>query len=115
MTNTCTIAGTSVVCSMMKSNESTVGYNQCSVDGCCYKKLAFNFCSTHYWRYKKTGNPLLGGFRKTIIILNKDYALVSIMGGVWAKIDLDDSSLVGTYSWHITNGYALNNKIGLMH
>lgn len=48
MTNTCTIAGTSVVCSMMKLNRDTVRQEICSVDGCGKKHRSFGLCAGHY-------------------------------------------------------------------
>lgn len=36
---------------------------QCSVDGCKEPYLAKGFCSTHYYRWRKYGDPLVGGQR----------------------------------------------------
>lgn len=57
ITNTCAIAGTSVVCSMMKLNGNTIGVRLCSVDGCTGTHVARGYCKKHWKRWKNHGNP----------------------------------------------------------
>ncbi len=58
MNNSCTIAGQLLLCSMMKLNEDTITYRQCSVEGCDRKHHAKGFCGKHHKRLWTHGDPL---------------------------------------------------------
>lgn len=76
-------------------------YGECSI---CrrYDRLARGWCTGHYWRWRKYGDPNRGRAVRPVqsVIKGDTDARVVLTQGYEAVVDLCDAQTVAAYKWH---------------
>ena len=91
----------------------------CQIDGCGNASRARGWCSAHYARWKRYGNPLASGrlrrLRPPPAVICDEFAMIPLAGGQFALVDLGDVPLVSRRLWSLNGaGYAMRFR-HLMH
>lgn len=91
----------------------------CSVEGCNGKHVGKGYCMKHYKQFRRHGHiPERTKNDPNEIIEYDDYAEIVLYDNnsnevARAIIDLDDIDKVKQYRWHLSHGYAKNNRYNL--
>ena len=93
----------------------------CKVPGCSNDSKWKGLCVKHYTQMRRHGRILdKTRFDKNDVVVHQDYAEIILVDSTGTEcgrtlVDLDDLDNVTKYKWCISQGYAFNTKLGLMH
>lgn len=85
----------------LEQGSTPTSKNQCSIPECDSKVLARGWCSRHWQRWKRHGNPTAGGTaRPTLSADVRFWAKVNKTPGCWLWVGLLNDSGYGLFSYH---------------
>ena len=92
----------------------------CSVEGCTKPHHSKGYCSTHYYAMRRRGTTETNVFIPNKYIVHDTYFAIILTDRLHRSIgetliDKDKLAEVIKYRWHLSNGYAHNNKLGRLH